>query len=236
MSDKFRVQIEYGRPILDVDGLHISIGQFGIIIPLDTQADDATIIKAIHTVQRLSPLLTDLLRLRSTYDLLFEIQRDALHPDIALQARQHYTDVWGSARKLALDGDIAACEQLRAQSDLVIGEWIDKLNTALRAGRVVKPRKIQKEPLPPRTGFIYLIQSANSHLYKIGKTTDISNRMQMFAVKLPFHIDLIHTITSDDYNAAERKLHEKYADKRVKGEWFELTEKDVAQIKKIKRM
>lgn len=80
-------------------------------------------------------------------------------------------------------------------------------------------------------GFVYIIQEDYSHRYKIGKTRKLNDRMNLFAVKLPFAFDSIHTIYCDDYHSLERFLHEHFKHKRVRGEWFDLTDKDVEWIK-----
>jgi hypothetical protein len=102
-----------------------------------------------------------------------------------------------------------------------------------------QPDDIPK-PLPvpkvlSRKGYVYLVKAETGH-YKIGHTTDPDNRMKTFNVKLPFHVEYEHLIKCDDRLDAERRLHQKFADKRVNGEWFALTDKDVAQIKKIKHI
>lgn len=86
-----------------------------------------------------------------------------------------------------------------------------------------------------RKGYVYLIKASTGH-YKIGHTADPENRMKTFEVKLPFKVEYEHLIECDDRIDAERLLHQKFADKRIDGEWFALSDKDIAQIKKIKRI
>lgn len=90
-----------------------------------------------------------------------------------------------------------------------------------------KPEKKQKRK---RTGYVYLLQ-AESGLYKIGKALDPSNRHKTFGVQLPFQVEFICTIKSDDYDALELELHETFKGFRVKGEWFNLAPEDVEYIK-----
>lgn len=80
-------------------------------------------------------------------------------------------------------------------------------------------------------GFVYIIQEDYSYRYKIGKTKKLDDRMNLFAVKLPFAISSIHTVYCDDYHNLERYLHHYFKDKRVRGEWFDLTDKDIEWIK-----
>lgn len=108
------------------------------------------------------------------------------------------------------------------------------IQAVLEIGKPQPLPHIQK-PEPLATGYIYLVQSPSGH-YKIGKAKDVTNRLKTFEVKMPFEIELIHVIPCSNYHKAESKLHKQYANKRLNGEWFELTPEDVATIKSIERM
>lgn len=82
------------------------------------------------------------------------------------------------------------------------------------------------------SGYVYLVQSPTS-AYKIGKTVDPDNRMKTFSVKLPFEVDYVCVIQSDDMHTLETELHAKFEHKRVNGEWFDLDETDVEYIKSL---
>jgi hypothetical protein len=96
-----------------------------------------------------------------------------------------------------------------------------------------RPRK--SSAVNQTQGYVYLIQSTSGY-FKIGKAKDVQNRLKTFEVKLPFEVDLLHSIECDNYNQAESQLHERFKTKRVKGEWFNLTPDDVNYIKSIERM
>lgn len=81
-------------------------------------------------------------------------------------------------------------------------------------------------------GFVYLIR-IESGLYKIGKAKDITKRLQPFGVLFPMKWELVYQFKSDDYSAAEAKLHNKFFDKRDIGEWFRLDPADVEYITSI---
>lgn len=85
-------------------------------------------------------------------------------------------------------------------------------------------------PAPRNPGYVYLLQSPTS-AYKIGRTRDPNNRMRTFGVQLPFEVDFICVIKTGDMYELERRLHERYADKRIRGEWFALDSEDVEYIK-----
>lgn len=78
-------------------------------------------------------------------------------------------------------------------------------------------------------GHIYVIRSPYG--YKIGKTRTLRDRTRLFAVKLPFPIDVVMTGWFADYSLAERNFHRQFADKRLEGEWFDLTDSDLELLR-----
>jgi excisionase family DNA binding protein len=77
-----------------------------------------------------------------------------------------------------------------------------------------------------QAGYIYLIK-ADEH-YKIGKSTNVAQRMRQF--QFPFPIELLHTIAVPDMTGAENYLHRRFANQRIHGEWFALSPEDVASV------
>lgn len=78
-------------------------------------------------------------------------------------------------------------------------------------------------------GYIYVIRSKFG--FKIGKTVNLKQRTRLFEVKLPFSNSLEHYAWFEDYTRAERELHLQFHAKRLEGEWFDLDEKDLSEIK-----
>lgn len=98
-------------------------------------------------------------------------------------------------------------------------------------------KSYRPEPKPTftrkvRAGYVYLVQEPKG-TYKIGRALDVQDRMRTFGIKLPYKVDLLAVIQSGDYVATEQELHFKFAEKRVDGEWFALTDEDVAYIKSL---
>lgn len=91
----------------------------------------------------------------------------------------------------------------------------------------IPARKSQREKV---RGYVYLLEGEDGKYYKIGKSKHPRKRAEMLAIQLPFRVQLIHTIEADDYDQAERDLHEKYRSLRMNGEWFELPPCEVEQI------
>lgn len=79
-------------------------------------------------------------------------------------------------------------------------------------------------------GYVYLIQSPSS-AYKIGRARNPHNRMKTFGVQLPFEVEFVALIQTDDMYGLERRLHDRFHAKRINGEWFALTPEDVDYIK-----
>lgn len=90
---------------------------------------------------------------------------------------------------------------------------------------IPSPQPVKK----PQKGFIYFIRDDKGRV-KIGKTKRMKERMGEYT-KLPFEPELLYVLESNDYHAAETLIHEYYQEKRIRGEWFALTEKDIAFIK-----
>lgn len=82
-------------------------------------------------------------------------------------------------------------------------------------------------------GFIYLIHCDNG-LYKIGKSKKVSKRLETFNTLFPATLNLIHSFETQSYSNAEALLHERFDEKHVHGEWYELDEQDIAEIIAIK--
>ncbi|WP_197246395.1 GIY-YIG nuclease family protein [Cytobacillus firmus] len=83
-------------------------------------------------------------------------------------------------------------------------------------------------------GCVYLIREMEQGRIKIGKSKSIENRLKHFGIALPFRIEEVYFIATRNYDELEQVLHKKYAHKRVNGEWFDLNDKDIQEIKRIK--
>jgi len=98
-------------------------------------------------------------------------------------------------------------------------------------------RKILEEDATPgaKDGWIYILQ-LDKKACKIGRTTRLDERVRDLGTKLPYEPDLIHTIETNDIYWAEHHLHKFFHDKRIRGEWFNLTEEDIAMLKKLDKL
>jgi hypothetical protein len=83
-----------------------------------------------------------------------------------------------------------------------------------------------------RAGFIYLMKPDNMP-HKIGFSVDADARKRQINLALPYEPHVIHLIKTNDMLRAEAYFHEQFADRRLRGEWFELTVEDVEWIRSV---
>lgn len=80
-------------------------------------------------------------------------------------------------------------------------------------------------------GYVYVLKSGD--FYKIGRTSDLGTRMSALAIALPQPTEVVIVLETMDHVRLERDLHKKFSDKRVNGEWFVLSEDDLALIRSL---
>lgn len=87
-----------------------------------------------------------------------------------------------------------------------------------------------------RAGFVYIFGCTETGYYKIGCGNTPNSRMKDYErAKLPFPVEMLHTIPADDKERAEAELHRLYREQRTNGEWFKLTADDLARIIGLKK-
>jgi hypothetical protein len=83
----------------------------------------------------------------------------------------------------------------------------------------------------PEGGYIYCLHDQLGH-YKLGLTKNLDNRIKQLSTQPPFDLSLefsFKVIFATEYEAS---LHRRYAAKRLRGEWFNLTPDDLTEIKR----
>jgi hypothetical protein len=78
-------------------------------------------------------------------------------------------------------------------------------------------------------GYIYIVKTDNG-LYKIGSAGNVEQRIR----KMPFRVHLIHIISTDNVYDAETNLQERYRKQRIGGEWFQLTDEQIEELKTVR--
>jgi hypothetical protein len=84
-------------------------------------------------------------------------------------------------------------------------------------------RKLKKK------GEVYFIKCGN--LYKIGATTTLYTRLHSLQVANPGKCKLIHSIKTNDMYLTERLFKDMFTRVNTRGEWFDLSPKDIDYIK-----
>jgi hypothetical protein len=85
-------------------------------------------------------------------------------------------------------------------------------------------------------GFVYLIQHGNRREFKIGKTNNPIRREGEIRIEMPAQVTPVHKIKTDDPSGIEAYWHNRFRDKRLRGEWFQLSAEDVRAFKRRKFM
>src|SRR5688572_19924917 len=80
-------------------------------------------------------------------------------------------------------------------------------------------------------GSVYVLKCGSR--YKIGISVNPQQRLKQIQCLWPEPITLIHQIRSPSYKPIERQLHHRFADKRRRGEWFELSDEDLSYIRSL---
>lgn len=89
-------------------------------------------------------------------------------------------------------------------------------------------------PRFPKPGYLYLIAAPDRSQFKLGKSKNPVKRFR--GLQLPAGSRLVHTIATSDMKWAEDYLHARYARVRLDGEWFRLSEAQLAEVCALSRL
>jgi uncharacterized protein involved in high-affinity Fe2+ transport len=102
------------------------------------------------------------------------------------------------------------------------------------AERATARRDASAPPNVQPAGVVYLARSGRN--YKIGFSNDSGRRAYELRLAMSDPTEIVHEINTDDPVGIERYWHDRFAERRVGGEWFKLTEADVRAFKFRRRM
>lgn len=140
-----------------------------------------------------------------------------------------------TALRLARIADQYRPEQLTDDGQWVVSVILSTVPKLLRQAEEKAEKQRIKNTVAPtsrssREGYVYLLQSPTT-AFKIGYTKNPADRMRTFGIQLPFEVEYLCLIKTDDMISLESDLHNLYSEKRINGEWFALDPEDVEYIK-----
>lgn len=83
-------------------------------------------------------------------------------------------------------------------------------------------------------GYVYLMRFGKYH--KVGRSNSVGRREYELGTKLPEELVTVHSIKTDDPVGIERYWHQRFAEKRREGEWFELNSAEIQAFKRWRRI
>lgn len=82
------------------------------------------------------------------------------------------------------------------------------------------------------TSYVYFIKESGKHHIKIGKADDPEQRKKELSTGTPHHHEIVHLIKSETAYKTEKLFHRYFSEKRLTGEWFDLSEKELRWIQR----
>ena len=129
------------------------------------------------------------------------------------------------------DGNISLGDHRYFGKDIRFTAIEGSFMPARKTKRTKTPRKTYLASQPTdNTEFVYVIQMGQKNIFKIGKSNDPEGRLANLQTASPFKLKLLHVFSADNASIAEENLHAALHEKRLKGEWFRLTNEQKASI------
>lgn len=92
--------------------------------------------------------------------------------------------------------------------------------------QIAAQQQRQRQSHIAKAGFVYVL-ATDQGTHKIGMAVDVERRVKEIAGMTSQTIELVTTFATGDRRVLEQRLHECFADRRLRGEWFALTETDL---------
>lgn len=80
-------------------------------------------------------------------------------------------------------------------------------------------------------GYVYFLRETFTNTIKIGKSGSVADRISALSAQLPFEVKEEFIIKTNFQDQLEYLFHQIFDHKRVKGEWFALSDEDVHLVK-----
>ena len=135
----------------------------------------------------------------------------------------------------------------RKRIELVLSYLNDQNSEEYQNVLLICEEELEKLPKPKikessseeeaiKKGFVYLFKHGTRNEYKIGKTYNPLRREGEIRIELPEKVKPIHYIETDDPSGIEAYWHNRFKEKRINGEWFNLLSADIKAFKRWKRI
>ncbi|MGR9047591.1 GIY-YIG nuclease family protein [Halobacillus faecis] len=82
------------------------------------------------------------------------------------------------------------------------------------------------------TSYVYFIRESGLDHIKIGKADDPEQRIKELSTGSAHTHEIVHLIKSKEPYKTEKLFHCYFSDKRIKGEWFDLTDNELRWIQR----
>lgn len=126
--------------------------------------------------------------------------------------------------------DTTYWKMIRARYEAAIDDIDEKYSAVIARDPTQQPRlsRTSRKASPHDSGWLYLIKGRDA--YKIGIAINPEARLSKLQTSTHDKLELVHKTKVDDMREVELSLHQKYASKRIRGEWFKLSDEDVKSI------
>lgn len=116
-------------------------------------------------------------------------------------------------------------------------EYADVREVCLAAleGAGAQPVSDTDEGAAPAFGFVYLLKGRGGE-YKLGRAGAVDRRVSQLATGSSVDLEVVHEVKTDDPAGVEAYWHKRFADRRLRGEWFKLSASDVRAFKRWRRI
>lgn len=172
-------------------------------------------------LQLLSPFVKEIGHVPTVGELRLRSRSDPCFPSHNTFRR------WGGKREM-----IAALQAYAvAHDDPHLASLCVDADTAKAEAHTSDDRSVH---LDEADAFVYLMKSGK--YYKIGRTNAPGRRERELALQLPEKATVVHEIRTDDPVGIERYWHQRFSERRLNGEWFDLSADDVRAFRRRKFM
>jgi hypothetical protein len=87
-----------------------------------------------------------------------------------------------------------------------------------------------------KEGYVYFLATKNMFYVKVGRTVNLTSRVKTLAIQLPFEVDLLHAIRTDDPAWLESLIHSEWRSHRANGEWFCFSADELPLVERWKQI